>query len=97
MCHSTLLGVVIEFHVRRNDLIVLAGLCMLDLAQALVGRSDSGIITIEHYSHIFQAVSSRFRVGEPDGYKCNDKHHDKDQVVFPCDTSQGDGIDEDVE
>ena len=55
------------------------------------------IFAVEKHSHLFQTVSTSFWVEEVNSHDHGDKDCHKDNVVFPTNSSQGDGIDEDVE
>jgi DNA-directed RNA polymerase subunit M/transcription elongation factor TFIIS len=82
---------------RHNTQIPLVCLRMFNSAQDLARRRDNSIFTVEHDCHLFQAMSSGFRVCEQYGNECDDKHNDENEIVFPSDAGKCDRIDKDIE
>src|ERR1700761_5446544 len=85
ICRSHLLRVDVNFRMRHNTQIPLVRLCMFNHVQDLAGRRENSIFTVEHDCHLFQAMSSGFRVCEQYGKECDDEHDDENEIVFPCD------------
>ena len=82
---------------RHNTQIPLVCLCMFNSAQDLARRRDNSIFTIKHDCHLFQAMSSGFRVCEQYGNECDDEHNDENEIVFPGDAGKRNRIDKDIE
>lgn len=57
----------------------------------------SSIAAFEDVGHFLQRVAHGFGVAEVDGHSYEDENDAVDGVVFPCNGSESDRIDEDVE
>lgn len=94
---SSTLGLGRDLDVGRSVLIALLRIILLHLFQDFTRRWNIHIVAIKQNCHLFQAVSSGFRVGKPDCDQSANKHGNEHEIVFPCDTVQRNRIDEDVE
>lgn len=55
------------------------------------------IRAVENYRHLLERVASSLRVEKVYGERQDDQHHDEDDVVFPADALERDGVDEGIE
>jgi hypothetical protein len=86
-----------HLNVRHNALISLDSLCLLNHTQHLLGVRNRSFVFIENDSHLFEGMTTRFRISEVNGEQADNKDADEDNVVLPCDAVEGDWVDEDIE